>query len=192
MQNKKINNLYTRFLPVVFLAFGMTSCLKSGVDNLNPEGVSSVVELGDIQYPESFSADPLAYDLGYLPFNHDTVNISNDTSSIDIMVDYAGPQFNVPTDITINLALDSAAVTINNNAEESTPYLQVPTSSITLPASVTIPKGQHLAYAHVVINNSALMDSTDYAIGIQITSASSGIVSGNHATAVYQFSSPAP
>lgn len=185
MQNKKINFHLLRFLPVALLACGMTSCLKSGVDNLSPDGVSSVVELGDISYPESFSADPLCYDNNWLPF-------TSDTSSINVMVDYAGPQLDVPTAITVNLAYDTASVTVNNNAEESTPYLQVPASAVTFPASITIPAGQHLAYAHVVINNSSLMDSTAYAIGFQITSVSSGILSGNHANAVYEFSFAAP
>lgn len=190
MQNKKINFHLLRFLPVALLAFGMTSCLKSGVDNLDPSGVSSVVEFGDISYPESFSADPLCYDNNWLPFSGDSV--TGDTSSINVMVDYAGPQLDAPTDITVNLAYDTSAVTVNNNAEESTPYLQVPVSAVNFPATVTIPAGQHLAYAHVVINNLSLMDSTGYAIGFQITSVSSGILSGNHANAVYEFSFAAP
>jgi hypothetical protein len=189
MQYKKIKYIYRRFLPVVLLAFGMTSCLKSGVDNLNPTGISSVVEFGDISYPESFSADPLCYDNGYLPFSGDSV--TGDTSSINIMVDYAGPVLDAPTDITVNLAYDTAAVTANN-PNETTPYLQVPVSAVSFPATVTIPAGQHLAYAHVVINNLNLIDSTNYALGFQITSVSSGVLSGNHADAVYQFIFAAP
>jgi len=180
MKYKKINFQLLRFLPVVFLALGMTSCLKSGVNNLDSSGISSVVEFGDISYPESFGTDPLCYDNNGMTF-------TNDTSSINIMVDYAGPVLDVPTAITVNLAYDTSAVSAYNS-EEGLSYVQVPASAVTFPASVTIPAGQHLAYAHVVINNAALSGSTDYAIGFLITSVSSGVLSGNHADAVYEFS----
>lgn len=181
MQYIKIKNHFLRLVPVAVLAFGMTSCLKSDGYNTDSAGIPSVLEFGDISYPESFGTDPLCYD-------NNGLSSTNDTTSINIMVDYAGPALNVPQDITLQLAYDTTAVSTYNN-EEGTGYLQVPSADISFPASVTIPKGQHLAYAHVVISNaSALGNTNSYAFGMLITSASSGTISGNHNTAVYEFS----
>jgi hypothetical protein len=180
MQYTKINNRFLRFLPAAILVFGMTSCLK---DNPIPPSVdgtaTSVVEFGDIEYPESFGTDPLCYD-------NNGLTQTSDTTSIDIMVDYAGSQLDVPEDVTVNLVYDSASAALYNN-EEGLGYTILPASAVSFPASVTIAKGTHLAYAHVVLNTTGLNDSTAYSIGMGISSVSYGILSGNHASAVYEF-----
>jgi hypothetical protein len=184
MQYLKITYRFLRFLPAAILVFGMSSCLKSTAVPTNDGSVTSVLEFGDISYPESFGTDPLAYD-------NNGLAVTNDTTSINIMVDYAGPVFNVPTDITLQLAYDTIAVS-TYNGEQGVAYAQVPAAAISFPTSVTIPAGQHLAYVHVVINEGLgappLNDSTNYAFGMLITSVSSGVLSGNHADAVYEFS----
>jgi len=171
---------YLRLLPLALLAFGMSSCLKNDLYPTDATGTSSVLELGDISYPESFATVPLAYDNNMLA----TVN---DTVGFNINVDFAGADYTVPEDVTLQIAFDTAAVSTYNN-NEGLGYLQVPAGSISFPSTITIPKGQHLAYGYIVINGTNLLDSTQYAFGLNITSTSYGTLSGNHSSAVYEFS----
>ncbi|MBE7177683.1 MAG: DUF1735 domain-containing protein [Mucilaginibacter polytrichastri] len=150
-----------------------SSCLKDDSANLTPDNSPAVVEFStitDIPASPVGSVYPLyvrAYELA---------------PSVDmpLTVNYTGGK-SAPEDITVNLAVKAGAVTSYND-EQHTEYEDLPTDMYTLPATVTIPKGQRKANIIVKIAIDKFDLSKSYILPVSITSASSANVSSNYGT----------
>lgn len=163
----------------VMFALGIcvfTSCVKEDnifTDNGNG-GDNGIVELGDLPPTRAAGATTVTYT---------TVTKSFDAAAevdVPVVINYTGVN-GAPADVKVQLAINNAAV----SATSST-YTPLPTTLYTIPTNtVTIPKGQKNATFIVKVKASAFNFALTYALGIQITSASSGIISGNYGTGVF-------
>ncbi len=168
-------------MPVAALSLGMTACLKSNAPNLDPSGSNNVIEFGNTIRPTSYTSI-------YPEYDNNNLNVLNDTTGFNILVDYAGAEYTAPRDITVTIAADDNLVsTYNTNTNSS--FTTVDPSYYSFPTTITIPKGQHQAYGHVSINHatSVLGFSGTFAIGLTIKSASFGTISSNYNNAIYEF-----
>jgi hypothetical protein len=109
------------------------------------------------------------------------------TVKFNVNVNYAGAE-TAPQDITVNLSLDPSLLT-KFNTENGTNYVTPPTAIYTFPNTATIKKGERMATVEVsVTNNSSFDFGVNYALPIQIASATTGKISANFGKAVYSFS----
>ena len=167
------------------LSMSMVACLKTNGDQAsepdNGTGTNNVVELDNTVRPESYTTPFPAYDNG-------TLTIANDTVGVEVLVDWAGTQYDAPKDITVTLAATPSLVT-TYNSDEGTSFAVLDTTSFNYPATLTIPKGQHMVYGRIIVNNaSSLNTALTYGIGLTITSSTYGTISGNYYQAIYDFS----
>ncbi|WP_316799534.1 DUF1735 domain-containing protein [Pedobacter frigidisoli] len=162
------------FSALLVLGMGLnSSCTKE--DNMFTDdgngGANAIVELGDLSPTRT---------AGSTTVNYTTVTKSfNAAAEVDvpITINYTGVN-GAPEDVTVQVA-------INNTILAST-QTALPTSLYTIPTnSVVIPKGQKKATFILKVKSAQFNFSLTYALGIQITSSSSGIVSGNFGTGIF-------
>ncbi|TFF40156.1 DUF1735 domain-containing protein [Mucilaginibacter psychrotolerans] len=164
---------------------GLTSCLKDKTSNIDPDGSPSTVSFStsgsDGTVGEVWSSPAGA---PFYVFNRSFDAVAS--AQMPITVQYGGSTA-APTDVTVNLGINTAAIA-TYNAAVKTSYVQIPTSLVTFPASVVIPKGQRKAVVMITLKlNTADYDfNAAYVLPISITSASSGSVSGNFGTLLYR------
>lgn len=188
MRLSKIKKTTRLSIVVLALCMTMNSCLK---DNTPPPlytwPVPSLVSfqdnggegVGGAGYGSTTAPYPL-YDFP-LTFNN------NDTAGFAAIVVY-GPNGNAPTDITVNLAIDTAALSAFN-AYNFTNFIAPDPSTYTFPSSVVIAKGTTQAYARVTVSNNATpISGANYAIPLMITGVSSGQYSSNFGIEINAFS----
>lgn len=179
----------TTRLSIVVLAVCLTlnSCLK---DNTPPPLYDwSVPNLVMFQDNGGASAGGAGYGTTTAPYPlyNFPLTLYNDTAGFAAIIIY-GPNGNAPTDITVNLAIDTSALSVFN-AYNFTNLIAPDPSTYTFPASVTIAKGTNLAYARVTVNgNSTPISGANYAIPLMITSVSSGSFSSNFGVEINAFS----
>ncbi|TLU99224.1 BT_3987 domain-containing protein [Dyadobacter luticola] len=156
---------------LLLLGMTVTSCLKDDI-TLDPDKSTNVVEFKN---PSSFvSPSGSTYSLYSKSFD------LADEADYPITVSYSGAQV-APTDITVTLGVDTAAVT-QYNGEQDEAYDAISPDLYTIPATVTIPKGQRTAEVLIKLKPAKFDFSKNYVLPIQIKSVSSGIISGNFGT----------
>lgn len=176
MRNKLLNTF-------IFLAgvFSLTSCLKGDPINLDPARSNPVVEFnntGSIVSGVNAAYHRYAIDLGTME--------AGGSATFNVNVNYASGSA-APEDITVNLALDPAALEEYNETDGGD-YETPPADVFTFPSSLVIKKGTHQTTVQVTINNTENYDfNKNYAIALKIASISSGTISGNFGTVVYSF-----
>jgi hypothetical protein len=165
------------------LLAGLSSCLKKDAMNIDPDsGTKNVVEFAN-------TGDNVAAATSFYPrFATDMGVVALGGSyKFNLNLGYSGADNTAPQDITVNLALDTAALS-QFNRENGTNYLVPPTSVMNFPASLVISKGTHMAQGQITVNVNTDYDfSANYAIPIKISQASYGTVSANFGKAVYSF-----
>lgn len=164
------------------LLAGLSACLKKDAMNIDPDsGTKNVVEFANTgdNVASASSKYPRFYaDLG-------TVN-SGQVAAVKLNVSYSGIE-TASQDITVNLALDTAALSLYNNTD-GTHYTVPPTTVYKFPSSVVISKGTRLSQVEISITISNDFDFNEsYAVPLKISSASSGTVSNNFGSAIYSF-----
>lgn len=180
MKQLKISTLFF----AAFLLSGLTSCLKSnddkmGLDVSKPDNIVEFANTGDNVAVATSTYPRFSTDLGVV--NQD------DTVFFNVNVSYSGSN-DASEDITISLALDPAALTLFNTQNESD-YVAPPADLFKLPATVVIKKGTRKTQVKVgIVNNASFDFNVNYALPIQISSASKGTISGNFGKAMYSFS----
>ncbi len=168
---------YINIIGLFFLSASLTSCLKDTL-TLDPANSTNVIEFKN---PSSFSSPfgskyalySQAFDLA--PENDYSVTVS-----------YSGAN-EAPEDITVTLGTDEPALA-QYNTEQSAHYDLMPSTLYTLPAQVTIPKGQRTVTVPMKVKSSSFDFSKSYVLPIQIKTASSGTVSGNFGTILLNLS----
>jgi len=169
----------TLLIPLVI---GLTSCLKDVKSPTDPGGSNNVVEFQN-------SSIPVSYTSIYYQYANSVLFPSTglDTGGFNVNVNYAGAVFAAPQDITVTLAIDTAALSAFN-ASESSNYIVAPTDVFSFPSTITIPKGQNLGQIRVTITKAADFDfNAQYALPLTITTSSYGIVSTNFGTVMYTY-----
>lgn len=170
-------------LPLLGIAFSLTSCLKD-TPNFNPENSNNVTEFANtgtpIDAPTSSSAVSFLGDLGTLS--------EGDTSSFVVNISYSGAN-QAPNDMDVVVDLDQSKLDAFNGTKGAS-FILPPTSVVDanfFPATVKIRKGEHRAQLRVPAKLSADYDfDKEYAIPLTIKSTSVGVVSGNYGSAIYQ------
>ncbi len=178
---------FSKNISYIMLTLGVasvsTSCLKDKANETSPGAGSTnnVVEFMNSSVPVSYSAIWPQYD------NTVVFPSGGDTAGFNMNLDYTGAVATTPQDITVNLAIDTAALTAFNN-DQGTNYVLPPADVFSIPSSVVIKAGTEKTITRLTVTAAADYDYlASYALPITITSASYGIVSTNFGTAIYSF-----
>jgi hypothetical protein len=165
---------------VALFALALTSCLKDSPNNAAPgAGTNNVVEFQNTSIPVSYTS--------IWPQYTNTFSFTNDTGSFRVNVNFAGSVLSAPEDITLTIALDTAALSAFNN-DQGDGYVLPPTDVFTFPTTVTIPKGSRDAQFQVSVTGATDYDYTmSYAVPLTITNTSYSTISSNFGTAIYSF-----
>lgn len=153
------------------------SCLKDDSAILKPELSPAVVEFKDIVGPTSPVLAP--YRL-YVP---STLDPEVSEITINAIVNYAGPNV-APSDITVTLTTDPAAVA-KYNTSEGTTYFHLPENAYEFPTSVTIKAGQREAIVPVKLKVPQFDQLKENVLALKLVSASNTNISGNFGTVIY-------
>lgn len=164
-------------IALTVTVFGFTSCLnEDGVFEDN--GSSGIVEL---VLPARSTSTPYAVK---------TITLTGEsTTELPVTLNYTGVN-GAPQDVQITLEITPAAVAAYDKSGETA---VLPANAYELPASsnvVTIPKGGKEAVYTIKIVPGTLEPGKAYALGVTITNASAGIISGNYSTGIYKVSLP--
>ena len=178
MQNLKIKNYQTIFIVLVGLCTSLSSCLKdTSIPPLYGWTTPNVISFQDNGGPSGGGAGYGSTTNPYPSYNF-SFTLQNDTAGFNAIVFY-GPNGNAPEDLTLTVAVDTAALNAFNTAN-STGYVCPDNTVYSFSPTVVIKKGTNTAYVHVTITASPSFDYTaSYALPLSITSASSGTVSSN-------------
>lgn len=166
-----------KFAALGLIITGFSSCLKS-TDLIGPDSpgaTKNVIEFQNINkisspisstyplYIESFAVGP--------------------TGVATLVVNYAGADV-APQDIAVKVALDDAAIT-KYNTENETEYTPLPAALYSLTSlDVVIPKGKRTASITINVKPNMFDFAESYALGFKISSASTGVISGNFGTVI--------
>lgn len=171
---------HIRFLPLLAVTLIFTSCLKDHLA-LDPAQSNNVIEFantGTNASPAGAIYARFASDLGSMK--------SGDSATFNVNLSYSGANM-APADITVTLAIDTAALNAYNE-DQGTEYTLPPASVYHLATTAVIKKGtQTLQLKVAIINNAAFDFNVDYALPIRIAAVSTGEISGNYGTAIYSF-----
>lgn len=167
---KKIINI----LVLGFLVIGLSSCLKDK-DLIGPDSDGAIKNIIEFKNIGPINSGPTAPHPVYIPF---TLKPADESAEVEVTVNYAGADV-APSDITVNLAVDPSLITTYNSKVAGAAFFAIPSTMYSLPASVTIPKGQREGKFKIKVNPSLFNGAKENALAIKITSASTGVISGN-------------
>lgn len=171
---------HMKFLPLLAVILIFTSCVKDHLA-LDPAQSNNVIEFantGTNASPAGAVYARFASDLGSLK--------SGDSAMFNVNLSYSGANM-APADITVTLAIDSAALDAYNE-DQGTSYAIPPSSVYHLASTAVIKKGtQTLQIKVPIINNADFDFNVNYALPIKIAAVSTGVISGNYGTAIYSF-----
>ena len=169
------------FLFSALLA-GLSSCLKEDGMNIDTDGgTKNVVEFAN-------TGDNVAGSTSLYPRFASDLGVVAIGSSVDfnVNVSFSGAD-EAPQDITVNLSVDTAALSLYNT-QNSSKYVAPPSAIYKIPSSVVIQKGTHQSQIKVTITVTSAFDfGVNYALPLKIESASLGTISGNFGKALYSF-----
>ncbi|MBS1601797.1 MAG: DUF1735 domain-containing protein [Bacteroidetes bacterium] len=159
----------------------LAGCLKKNEMNVDPDGASSIILFASTGNNQaSTSSEFMRY---YSDFG--VVNVG-DNGQFNINVMFSGGA-TAPSDITVNLALDTAALSTYNK-EDGTSYVPPPAAATHFPTSLVIKKGTQLIQGVAKIDITSDFDfAKSYALPLKIVSSSYGVVSTNLGTTIYSF-----
>jgi hypothetical protein len=164
-------NYSIKIAGLFLFGIAVTSCLKDDM-NLDPDTSTNVVEFKN---PSSFvSPSGSTYSMYSQSFD------LAPEADYPVTVSYSGAHV-APQDITVNLGVDTAAVS-QYNAEQHEEFDAITSDLYTIPATVVIPKGQRTAEVVIKLKPDKFDFAKNYVLPIQIKSASTGVVSGNFGT----------
>lgn len=152
----------------------LTSCLKDDSLVLDPEKGHNVIEFAN---PAQISVIGSIYPL---------YTISYDLApevTVPVTVSYSGPESGAPEDITVNIAAGDSALVKAYNEDQDEHFTYMPASNYAFQSgSAVIKKGEKKATINITFKLGQFDLSQALVLPLQITSASSGTVSGNFNT----------
>jgi hypothetical protein len=165
---------YLKIIPLFAIVLGLSSCLKD--DAIIGTTPSNIVEF--------YTTDPLASSGTSIYPIYVKSFFSRPDQKFNVTLSYSGTDV-APEDITVNIAVDDAAIG-KFNATGGTQYTLLPSNAYTLPGtSFTIKKGERRVVFTINVKPETFDFSLNYALPLTITSATSGTVSGNFGTVLY-------
>jgi hypothetical protein len=169
------------FFTLIIL--GLASC-KKGAMNIDTESGSTTNVVEFANTGENLSSATVSK---YPGFYTDLGSLAAGASAkFNVNVSYSGKDV-APQDVTVNLALDTAALALYNK-QNGTGYTAPPAAICTYPTTVVIKKGTHQSTIEATItNNSSFNFSVNYALPLKIAASSYGVISSNFGSAVYAF-----
>ncbi|MDR1601803.1 MAG: DUF1735 domain-containing protein [Tannerella sp.] len=178
---------YIQFLSLALTVSCLASCLPQ--DAIFEEGVGDIVEIYNFNAGRTAAQTYASRNLtSLIDITGEYVyNIVTNTSfEFPIVVNYTGLK-GAPNDVKVDLAIDEAIADVVGRQTGGS-YAVLPSSAYTLPGnSITIPKGVNRAEYRVQVNASALESGKTYVLGIKITGASAGTISGNFSAGGFYF-----
>jgi hypothetical protein len=152
----------------------LTSCLKDDSLVLDPAKGHNVIEFAN---PAQIAVIGSPYAM-YV-FSYELA----DKPSLPITVSYSGPEQNAPQDISVNIAVGTDASITAYNTAQNGHYVMMSASNYAFTgATVVIKAGTSKATFNIPFDPSKFDLSKQEVLPLTITSASSGIVSGNFST----------
>jgi len=167
-------------LPLLAVMVVFTSCLKDHLA-MDPAQSNNVIEFantGTNASPAGAVYPRFSSDLGSL--------VTGDSATFNVNLSYSGANM-APSDITVTLEVDTAALRIYNK-DQGTKYVAPPETIYHIARTAVIKKGtQVLQLKAAIINNSDFNFNVNYALPLKIASVSTGEISGNYGTALFSF-----
>src|ERR1700761_518104 len=144
----KLRKRYIALMAIIALA--QASCLKDNPGNTDPRaGTNNVVEFQNTKIPSSYTSVWPQYDNG--------VNLTGDTGSFPINLNYTGTAAVAPANIDITLTIDQGALD-DFNADQGTNYTLPPDGDYSVPMTLTIPKGVNTTQIRCVVTAAGAWD----------------------------------
>ncbi len=164
-------------LTALVIATGFNSCLKENAP-LGPENGHDVIEIHQ-RIPDLIAS----HTTSTYPLFIETFDLAPE-ANWDIVVRYAGAGA-APQDISVTLDLNAAAIDVYNT-ENSDHLVMLPTTHFSVSNwTVTIPKGQKEAILPVKLKPDLFDFAESYGFPLTIKSVSTGTISGNFGTVIY-------
>jgi hypothetical protein len=174
---KKIFQSIALLSTVVVL---LSSCLKSK-DLIGPDADNSAGAIIEFSNPAPIASSSATASVPVA--RYELTLPKGDASPLKFRVSYVGTGKPAPTDVTVGLAVDPAALN-THNIQSNRRYNIIPADWYTMPATVVIPSGQTGVDVQVPVNTNNFLTGQTYAIPLKITSASAGTISGNFGTII--------
>ncbi len=163
-----------RTLSFMLAVSFLTSCLKDDSLVLDPEKGHNVIEFAN---PAQISVIGSIYPLYTISFD-----LAPEVT-VPVTVSYSGPETGAPEDITVNIGPGDAAEVDAYNEEQDEHFTYMPASNYAFQAtSAVIKKGQTKGVVNITFKLGQFNLAQSLVLPLKITSASSGIVSGNFNT----------
>lgn len=172
---KKILNIFL----ALFTVTGLTSCLDEDpiFEGSNAPNVVEILYAGTGSNSSPSDAPYAMY------MNSLQIVEPGATIDLPVYINYAGSRV-APQDIKVTVTLDDAAVEVYNE-ETGSHYEIMPDSLYEIPTmTVTIPKGERRVPLIIKVKTGDIDLNEEYALGMTITEASTGAISGNFKTAI--------
>jgi hypothetical protein len=174
---ENMKKYFLKTLSLFLAAASLSSCLKDDTMALNPEKGHNVIEFGN--------TTDIAVHGSAIPLYIHSYEITPEPVTLNIPISYSGPESTTSQDITVKVEIDASAIDAYNE-EQGTDYELMDPAVYTLASTdVVIPKGQRKGTLSVQFKTNQFDLAKAYALPLKISSASSGVISGNFGTAVY-------
>ena len=173
MKNKNI----LRWMAPVFCAAALSSCLKNINEQPDFSATAPVVELPVNSPTGDGSPNTLAV----------AIQQGDTPVEFDYYVNYAGSKVNA-TDVKVTLGMDASTLNRYNAAHSSDNLTMLPSSSYTMPLTVTIPAGQRKVQVPVKFASASLSPDITYGLPVTITDASGVVISKNFGSVILKVS----
>jgi len=166
-------NIFKSIVALLAITF-LSSCLKDDTMILDPAKGHNVIEFAN---PAQIVQNGTPYPL--YSFSYEATS----TPSLPVTVSYSGPEATAPQDITVKVAVGAASKITEYNTATGGHYELLQPTSYTLSATeVVIKAGTSKATFNVLLKPSTFNFAVSEVLPLTITSASSGIISGNFNT----------
>lgn len=158
-------------LSLLVAASTLTSCLKDDRLVLNPDKGHNVIEFAN---PATITTIGSIYPLYTFAFP------IVPSVTMPVSISYSGPEATAPQDIVVNFAVGTEADVTAYNTDQEKEFVIMPSALYKLSANtVTIKKGESKASFSITYTPDKFDFNESYVLPLNITSASSGIISGN-------------
>jgi len=164
---------FIKITSALALAGFLASCLKDDKANLTPDNSPPVVEFSTI---EDAPVSPVGSVFALYARAYERAP----SVEVPLTVNYTGGH-PAPQDVTVNIGVSKDAVKAYNE-QQTTEYGVLLPSLYTIPASVTIPKGQRKATVVATVKLDQVDFDSTYVLPVSIQSVSTGNVSANYGT----------
>jgi len=162
-------------LAILFVLLTLSSCLKSD-PLIGPDAPNSAGAIIEFDNPDFIASGSLTASVKLARYQ---LTLAKGTASpLNIRVNYSGTGKPAPSDVTVGIGVDAAALTLHNT-QASRSFTLIPAAWYTIPTTVVIPAGQAGVNFVIPINTNNFVAGSTYALPLKINTTSQGTISGN-------------